>query len=187
MWLLSISEFARPIMQAFPRLVRFSTWPLFRLQFVGQVSSLPHKLRIYENTKVFLTDVVAVQPLICALKFFELNYLTWPLLYLTYFILACLSPIWDIFMAKPLSIPLAVLWSFVQSKLSVTISLIWNVGQRALCSGIAGFPIGGINILGPRSLPDYSYFIYDANKIHLVSFLANDRLGATSWRGTENS
>lgn len=77
MWLLSISEFARPIMQAFPKLVRVSTWPLFRLQFVGQVSSLPHnKLRIYENTKVFLTDVVAVKPLICALKFFELNYLT---------------------------------------------------------------------------------------------------------------
>lgn len=49
-----------------------------------------------------------------------------------------------------------------------------------------GFLIGNMGRHSRASLSAYSYFIYNANKTHLFRFfLANDRLGATNWRGRE--
>lgn len=91
-------------------------------------------------------------------------------------------------MANSLAVPSAIVLSFVQSKLfhNNIIDIKCETGQRALCNGDQGFPIGGID--KHFTLIHYLFIlVYNANKTHLLSFLANDRLGATSRSGRENS
>lgn len=80
-------------------------------------------------------------------------------------------------MANSLAVPSAIVLSFVQSKLfhNNIIDIKCETGQRALCNGDQGFPIGGIDKhFRPSFIISLFLFIMLTKLIFLVFWLMTD-------------